>query len=211
MSNIAVIGTGNMGKGIALALAAANHQVWLGSRSLDKAQEVVNELGLTQITAATNQAAAAEADFIFLAVPYQGLDDVANEIRTQAAGKVVVDITNPLNETYDGLLTSPDQSSAELVAELFPDSRVVGAFKNTFAGVFYEPVFEGDQTTTVLVIGNDEQAKSKVIQLINSLAFDALDAGSLQSARTIEQMTVMLIGLSMKYNYNWRAGFKLLA
>lgn len=211
MTKIAVIGTGNMGKGIAQSFAKAGYQVFLGSRNHETAQEVAAQIGLSRITAVSNAEAAERANIVFLAIPYQENNETICELQTVLRGKIVVDISNPLNATYDGLTTKPDTSAAESVAALLPESRVVGAFKNTFAGVFYEPYFNDGQKSTVLVIGEDEQAKAEVIELISALPFQALDAGGLQKARTIEHMTVLLIGLNMKHNYNWHAGIQVVS
>lgn len=211
MTTISVIGTGNMGKAIAQSFAKAGYQVLLGSRNRKTAQEVAAQIGQLRITGVSNAEAAESANIVFLAIPYQENNETIRELRSALRGKIVVDISNPLNETYDGLTTKPDSSAAESVAALLRESRIVGAFKNTFAGVFYEPQFDGDQKSTVLVIGDDEQAKAEVIKLISKLPFEVLDAGGLQKARTIEQMTLLLIGLSMKHNYNWHAGVRVVS
>jgi 8-hydroxy-5-deazaflavin:NADPH oxidoreductase len=211
MTTIAVIGTGNMGKGIAGSFAKASYQVFLGSRNRETAKEVAAQIGQSRITGVSNLEAVKRANIVFLAIPYQENNETINELKTALKGKIVVDISNPLNATYDGLTTEPDHSAAESVAAHLPESRVVGAFKNTLAGVFYEPYFDGDQKSTVLVIGDDEKAKAEVIELINELPFQALDAGSLQKARTIEQLTVLILGLSMKHNYNWHAGIRVVS
>lgn len=211
MTTIAVIGTGNMGKGIAQSFAKAGYQVFLGSRNRETAQEVAAQIGQSHITGVSNPEAVEHANIVFLAIPYQENNETIRKLRAALKGKIVVDISNPLNATYDGLTTKPDYSAAETIAALLPESRVVGAFKNTLAGVFYDPYFDGDQKSTVLVIGDDEQAKAEVIELISVLPFQALDAGGLQKARTIEQMTVLIIGLSMKHNYNWHAGIRVVS
>lgn len=211
MTKIAVIGTGNMGKGIAQCLAKAGHQVCLGSRNRRTGQEVASQIGQSGITGVSNAEAAERANIVFLAIPYQENNTTIRELRSALRGKIVVDISNPLNATYDGLTTNPDYSAAESVAEHLPESRVVGAFKNTLASVFSEPYFDGGKKSTVLVIGDDEQAKTEVINLISELPFQALDAGGLQKARTVEQLTVLLLGLSMKHNYNWHAGIRVLS
>jgi NADPH-dependent F420 reductase len=211
MTTIAVIGTGNMGKGISQSFAKAGYQVFLGSRNLETSQQVASQIGQSLITGVSNAEAVERATIVFLAIPYQENNQTIRGLRGALRGKIVVDISNPLNPTYDGLTTKPDYSAAESVSELLPESRVVGAFKNTLAGVFYEPYFDGGQKSTVLVVGDDEQAKAEVIKLISALPFQALDAGGLQKARTIEQMTVLILGLSMKHNYNFHAGIRVIS
>ena len=144
MTTISVIGTGNMGKAIAQSFAKAGYQVFLGSRNRETAQEVAAQIGQLRITGVSNTEAAESANIVFLAIPYQENNETIRQLRSALRGKIVVDISNPLNETYDGLTTKPDSSAAESVAALLRESRIVGAFKNTFAGVFNEPHFDGD-------------------------------------------------------------------
>ncbi|WNR42696.1 NADPH-dependent F420 reductase [Paenibacillus roseipurpureus] len=211
MAKIAIIGTGNMGKGIASSFARAGHKVLLGSRSQEQAQEIAVQLKQVNIQGVSNAHAIQGAEIIFLAVPFQAVQDIITQHAPELSGKIIVDITNPLNASYDGLTTSADTSAAEIIAQQLPNSRVVGAFKNTFAGVFANPSFENERKSAVLVISDDEEAKAQVISLISELPFEVLDAGSLNNARTIEQMTVLLIGLSAKHNYNWHAGFAIVS
>ncbi len=209
MTTVAVIGTGNMGRGLAQVLSAAGHQVVLGSRQEERAIQVARELG-EGIEGRENVEAVREAQVCFLAIPFRENNETLRELKEQLAGKIVVDISNPLNNAYDGLITEPTTSAAELIARALPASRVVGAFKNTLAAIFSEPLFNGDKST-VFVVGDDQAAKDSVLKIIRSLPFVPLDAGSLSVARTIEQMSVLLIQLVQRHQYNWRAALRVLA
>lgn len=210
MKKIAVIGTGNMGKAIAASFAEQGFTVFLGSREAERAQQLAAALH-PSVQGVSNTVAAHQGGIVFLAIPFQQNNSTINELQGALQGKIVVDISNPLNATYDGLTTPPDTSALEIIASQLPNSRLIGAFKNTFAGVFASPLLGEGEKSQVFVLGNDEAAKQEVIGLINTLPFTALDAGALHTARTIEQMTVLLIGLSTKHQYNWRAGYKVLS
>jgi predicted dinucleotide-binding enzyme len=142
---IAIIGaTGKMGSAIAGSLAKGPYRLLLfahNKENLDSLKET--------IIAATPSAdldcvgcpvdASWEADVIISAVPYSAEKEVVEKIRTVATQKIVISIANPLNETYDGLVTSPGTSAAEELQKLLPASKVVKAFNTTFAADFSQP------------------------------------------------------------------------
>ena len=209
MQTIAVIGTGNMGRGLAKVLHEAGYAVHLGSRDATRAAQAAEEVG-RGVTGLGNTEAVRNADVIILAIPFEQDSATLRQLRPHVAGKIVIDIANPLNASFDGLTTSPETSAAELTAQQLPESRVVGAFKNTLAAVFHNPVFDGQQST-VFVAGDDEDAKQTVLKLVDSLPFMAIDAGSLAAARTLEHMSVLLIQVSQRHQYNWRAAYRILS
>ena len=150
-----------------------------------------------------------EADVIISAVPYAAEKDVAEKIKEVATQKIVVSLANPLNETYDGLVTPPDTSAAEELQKLLPSSKVVKAFNTTFAADFSQPVINGQQVDA-FIAGNDEEAVGVVKGLVATAGFNPIVAGDLSASRTLEAMQFLLIQLTMKNNYNWLAGFKIL-
>src|SRR3954447_16000966 len=114
MSQLSIIGTGNMGQAIAAVAGRGGHTVQL----LDK-----NDLDTP-----------VNGDIVVLAVPYPAVSTVLEQRGDQLAGKVVVDITNPLNfETYDSLTVAPDASAAAEIAAALPGCRVLKAFNTNFA------------------------------------------------------------------------------
>ena len=150
-----------------------------------------------------------EADIIIPAVWYQSQPEVADKIREVAMNKIVISIANPLNETFDGLLTDPATSAAEELARLLPHSKIVKAFNTTFAADFESPRLSG-LVVDSFVAGDDDEAVRTVAQLVRDSGFNPLIAGKLRASRTLEHMTLLLIGLSMRYKYNWLAGWKVL-
>ena len=144
-----------------------------------------------------------------MAIPYNAEKEVAERIKAFANQKIVISIANPLNETYNGLVTTPDTSAAEELQKLLPHAKVVKAFNTTFAADFSSPVIDGKQVDA-FIAGNDEDATSTVAELVATVGFNPIIAGNLSVSRTLENMQLLLIQLGMKYNYNWLAGWKIL-
>ncbi len=212
---IAVIGaTGNMGKAISKALSKGNDRLLLFSREEDPLNSLGNEIR-EQYPAADFETiqcayeASWEADIIILAVPYEAEAEIAEKIKQVASQKIVISISNPLNTTYDGLLTAADTSAAEELQKLLPDSKVIKAFNTTYAADFSQPVIDGKQADA-FVAGNHEAAIQTVLELVRTAGFNPVNAGKLSVSRTLESMQQLLISLTMKYNYNWHAGWKIL-
>jgi 8-hydroxy-5-deazaflavin:NADPH oxidoreductase len=187
MTSVSILGTGNMGSAIAgIVTNGGNTAELLGSADTDK-----------PVT----------GDIVVLAVPYPAVSDVLAQRRDQLAGKVVVDITNPLNfETFDSLTVPADSSAAAEIAAALPDSRVVKAFNTTFAATLASGTV-GDQPTTVLIAGDDAEAKSQVADIVTAGGLRALDAGSLSRARELEALGFLQITLAAGNKLPWTGGF----
>jgi predicted dinucleotide-binding enzyme len=190
MSNITIFGTGNMGTAIGSVFTAGGHSV----------QHVNTEA----------KPAALTGDIVVLAVPYAALPSIAETYREELAGKVVVDITNPVSfETFDDLVVESDGSAAKELAGLLPESRVLKAFNTNFAATLASGKV-GENRTTVLVAGDDASAKTSLIEAITSGgAVDALDVGSLKRARELESIGFLQITLAAAEKINWTSGFAL--
>lgn len=212
---IAVIGaTGNMGAGIARNLSKGNYRLLLCANNQDKLQALVHDIRRHNAAADIEvvdctEEASWEADSIIVAVPYAAEKEVADRIRKVANQKIVISISNPLNAAYNGLTTAPDTSAAEELQKLLPNSKVVKAFNTVFAADFATPVLDGKQIDS-FIAGNNPEALQTVAELVSAAGLNPVIAGDLSVSRTLENMTVLLIQLSMKYNYNWLAGWKVL-
>lgn len=212
---IAVIGaTGNMGSAIAKNLSMGNNRLLLFANNQDKVQALLTEITNSNILADVEAYecpanASWEADVIILAVPFAAEKEIVAKIKEKANQKIIISIANPLNETYDGLTTLPDTSAAEELQKLLPNSKVVKAFNTTFAADFSIPVIDAKQVDS-LIAGNDADALETVSELVATAGFNPIVAGELAVSRTLENMALLLIQLTMKYNYNWLAGFKIL-
>jgi NADPH-dependent F420 reductase len=212
---IAVIGaTGNMGSKLAKSLSKGSNRILLFARDQNRVSSIINEIKSSDASADVEAfecpaTAAWEADIIVLAVPYPAEKELAEKIKDVANTKIVISISNPLNETYSGLVTSAETSAAEELQRLLPNSKVVKAFNTTFAADFSTPVIDGKQIDA-FVAGNDENALETVSALIKISGFNPIVAGDLTVSRTLENMALLLISLTMRNNYNWLAGFKIL-
>lgn len=212
---IAIIGaTGNMGSAISKSLARGNYRLVLKANKKDELDTLVNEIKSKNASADVEAAtcptdAGWEADIIILALPFAAEKDVAKQIKEVANQKIVISISNPLNETFNGLVTLPDTSAAEELQKLLPNSKVVKAFNTTFAADFATPVIDGKQADA-FVAGNDAEALETAAELVRTAGFNPIIAGGLSVSRTLENMQLLLIQLGMKYNYNWLAGWKIL-
>ena len=190
MTKATIFGDGNMGTAIA---------------------GILTEGGATveHITTTDQGEATVIGDLAILAVPYPALDAITAAYGDQLTGKVVVDITNPLDfETFDSL-TVPAGSSAtaELAAKL-PSSRVLKAFNTTFAATLASKTV-GDNPTTVLVAGDDAEAKTTLIDAVTAGGVQAIDAGGLNRAHELEALGFLQLTLAAAEKTSWAGGFAL--
>lgn len=212
---VAIIGaTGKMGSAIAKALARGPYRLLLFAHNKEKLEQLKEEIRKTTPSADLDCVgcptdASWEADVIIPAVPYKNEKEVVGRIKTVATQKVVVSISNPLNESYDGLLTAPTTSAAEELQQLLPSSKVIKAFNTTYAADFSQPVINGQQVDA-FIAGNDKDAVKVVKGLVETAGFNPVIAGGLTVSRTLEAMQLLLIRLTITNGYNWLAGFKIL-
>jgi NADPH-dependent F420 reductase len=190
MAHVSIIGTGNMGQAIAAVVSKSGNTVeLLGHSDIDK--PVTGEV-------------------VVLAVPYGAVTDVIAQRRDQLAGKVVVDITNPVNfETFDSLVVPAEGSAAAEIAATLPQSRVVKAFNTTFAATLASGTV-GEQPTTVLMAGDDADAKSLLDGIVTGGGLRAIDAGSLRRARELEALGFLQITLAAAGKIAWTGGFTII-
>jgi NADPH-dependent F420 reductase len=212
---ITIIGaTGSMGSAISKSLAKGNYRLLLCANQHDKIQPLVQEIKKSNSSADVegldcSYDASWEADIIILAVPYAAESEVASKIKEVANQKIVVSIANPMNETFDGLVTPADSSAAEELQKLLPNSKVVKAFNTMFAADFTTPVIDGKKVDA-FVAGNDDEAVETITALVKTAGFNPVKAGKLAVSGTLERMQLLLIQLGIKNNYNWLAGWKIL-
>ena len=189
---VTVIGAGNMGRGLGYVLVRGGHSVTVVDRDPEEAGRLAEELrGVAQGGAAVEAGAPGAGvrdEVVILAVYYPSTLDAAREFGGELEGKVVVDISNPVNQTFDGLATGPGKSAAEELAEtVAAGARVVKAFNTTFAGTLVEGQVAG-QPLDVFIAGDDEGAKETVAQLARDGGLRAIDVGPLERARHLESL-----------------------
>lgn len=180
---VAIIGTGNMGSGIARLLAGKGVKVAIGSRDPAKAAELAKEIG-AGAEGGGIEAATKLADVVIMAVPYA----VAAETVRDAggfAGKILVDISNPITPDYKALTVGHTTSAAEEIQKLAPQARVVKAFNTIFAQLLPAEARKG-RSVQVFVAGDDEAAKKTVSDIVVKGDFEAVESGPLSNARYLE-------------------------
>ena len=207
MTVIGILGTGRMGVRLAEAFAKAGNRVILGSRDLRRAERIVQGLSVFGITAGTYDQAV-RAEFILPAMFLRdGMVATLQPYRKELAGKIFIDITNPFNDDYSDFILPWDNSGAEELQRQFPDSRIVGAFKNVWWEVFDAPTFDG-AVSDVFVVGDDQPAKEAFIRIAEPMPFRFVDAGRLANARVVERMTLLSGELGQRYGYFPRMNYR---
>jgi 8-hydroxy-5-deazaflavin:NADPH oxidoreductase len=203
---VAIIGAGNVGTALATALTRAGHTVTITARDPQHATKAAEMSGAT--TAPTNAAAADQADVVITAVPATSIRDVAADIRQPASGKPVIDVTNRMAPTDQGLDMDTSSSNAEDLASMLPASPVVKAFNTLFASNQADPKAEGVQLDG-FVAADDEAAKAKVLELVESIGLHPVDVGPLKRARQLEGLAFLNITLNAENGGAWQSGWKL--
>ena len=211
--NVSIFGSGNMARGIGYRLVRGGHCVTLFGRDAGRLQKLADELGKAARpgTAAVKTATTGSPvhdEIVVLAMWYSGNLEIAGRLTGELAGKTVIEISNALNETYDGLTLACDTSAAEQVQALLPRSHVVKAFNTTFAQTLAEGQVAG-QVLDVFIAGDDASAKAKVIGLVESSGLIPIDAGSLQRSRQLEAMGLLGITLQGPHRLGFMSAWKL--
>jgi len=211
--NVSIFGTGNMARGIGYCLVAGGNSITIFGRDVIKAQALADELRKAVKTGATVSAAkigdSIHDGVVVLAMWYSGNIEIAQKFSGPLAGKIVVDISNALNDTYDGLTIAPDTSAGEQVAAALPKSKVVKAFNTTFASTLVEGKVAG-QPLDVFIAGNDESAKTAVANLVKAGGLIAIDAGPLHRARQLEALGLLGITLQGPHKLGFMSAWKLI-
>jgi predicted dinucleotide-binding enzyme len=149
-------------------------------------------------------------EVVVLALSYGVNLAVAKQLGAKLDGKVVIDIANPLNATYDGLATAPGTSSAEELAKVVSSgAKIVKAFNTTFAGTLVAGNV-GGIPLDVFIAGDDEAAKNTVSKLVTDGGLVAVDAGPLLRARELEGLGLLGITLQIRHNLGFTTGWKLI-
>ena len=208
--DVTIIGTGNMARGIGSRVIAGGHDLTVVGKEAEKAQAVISDIGGEGSAAVADADARIEGDVVVLAVYYPDARSFVEEHGDQLAGKVVVDITNPVNETFDDLVVPPDSSATAELGALAPDARFVKAFNTTFATTLREGEVSG-QKLDVLIAGDDEQAKGSVAELARDGGLNAIDAGPEKRARELEALGLLHMGVQSTLGTGFSSAVKIVA
>jgi predicted dinucleotide-binding enzyme len=210
MSTISIIGSGGMAAAIGGLAAKAGHTVEVMGRDVGKAQVLAEQVGAGAKTGTFGAAPA--GDIVILAVPYSAVLEVVHQYGGELAGKLLVDITNPVAPDCKSFVTPEGSSGAQEIANAAPaDAKVVKAFNTLFSHVLAAGPVEG-RPLDVFIAGDDAQAKARVSAFVESLGLRPMDTGELLMARTLEHMCLLSLGLmthSVKHT-NFSIGISLL-
>jgi 8-hydroxy-5-deazaflavin:NADPH oxidoreductase len=195
-------GTGDQGRGLARRFALAGHRVIIGSRDADRATAAASGLGCGPlVSGALNAGAAAQADVVIAAMPWEGHRHLLAVLAPQLAGKIVVDCVNPMGFDGKGAYPLPvaEGSAAQQAAAVLPDSTVVGAFHHVSAELLLNPEVDSlDQD--VLVLGDDRQATDLVSALASRIpGVRGIYGGRLRNCGQIEALTANLVSVNRRY------------
>ena len=186
---VTIIGAGMMGRGIGTRLLAPGTDVELIDKDPASAGRLAQELtGQGKASATIGEAGRLGGEIIVLALPYGAVAEVVARYGEQLAGKIVIEISNPVDFSTMDLLTPVDSSAAEEVAKLVPrGTPVVKAFNTTFALTLVDGQVAGQQLE-VLIAGDDAAAKGKVAALVEAGGLQPIDVGMLRRARQLEHL-----------------------
>ena len=189
---IAVIGTGRVGSALGTELAAQGHTIVYGSRNptTEAVRDLVARTG-DGATAKLQTQAVAGADIVILAVPGMLAGDITSNLG-DLSGKIIIDPTNPLNFTAEGVSHGVPTSNGEIIQAAAPDAFVVKAFNVLSWEYMIDPAASGGPISIPLA-GNDEDAKARVAEIVESLDLHPIDLGPIDNARWIEGMAILLI------------------
>jgi 8-hydroxy-5-deazaflavin:NADPH oxidoreductase len=210
MSTISIIGSVGMAAAIGGFAAKAGHTVEVTSRDAGKARALAEQIGAGATTGTFGAAPA--GDIVILAVPYSAVLGVVKQYGEELAGKLLVDITSPINSDFTGFVTPEDSFGAQEIEKAAPaDSDVVKAFNTQFSHVLAAGP-AGGHPLDVFFAGDDAQAKARVSAFVESLGLRPMDTGPLLMARTLEHVCLLSLGL-LKYSVkhtNFAIGVNLL-
>lgn len=190
MSSISIIGTGNMASAIGTLALAGGNTVEVIGRDQAKADSLVEDLGGS---ATSGEFGAVPAgDIVIVAVGYANVVPVVTQYGKSLADKIIIDISNPFNDSADGLATPDGTSIAQEVATAAPGgASVVKAFNTVFGHVM-----KTGRTLDVFMAGDDERAKAAVSEFVESIGLRPLDVGGLNMTHWLEGTGLVLMGLA---------------
>ena len=183
---VAIIGTGRMGRGFATALAP-KHEVTVGSRDPDRARQAASVTGATR--GATYAEAAADAEVVILTVPWEAIDDTLSQLG-ELNETVVVDVSYPYRKHEREALRG--SSTAEQIQKRLPRARVFKGWNHVHARHLTAPEVNGI-AASVLIAGDDPEAKQTVFALAGDMGFHPVDFGPLKATRELERLVGVML------------------
>jgi 8-hydroxy-5-deazaflavin:NADPH oxidoreductase len=210
--NVTILGTGNMSRATAAIMLAGGNNVTLVSRNLEKAEALAKELAGKVKKGAEIKAVLAGGQIldpvVISTIYYPAVLEIVKGYGSQLSGKILVDLSNPLNQSYDDLATPPGSSVPEELTKVVPaDTQVLKAFNTTFAGLLSQG-HVANQPLDVLIAGDNADAKATLARLVEAGGHRPLDVGPLKRGRYLEGMALISISLQSKMEKPWMTAIK---
>ncbi|MGY2744423.1 NADPH-dependent F420 reductase [Arthrobacter sp. UYCu723] len=211
MTDMTIIGSGNMASAIGTRAVAAGRAVQILDRTPENAAKLAAELGGGTTSGGLNEMP--DGDLVVLALYFGPAKEVATHYGDTLSGKIVIEISNPINtDTFDSLVVAPGSSAAEEIAALLPGATVVKAFNTTFAGPLAAGRTSGQQLD-VFIASDSEEARNEVAAFAAAAGLRPLQVGGLHHARELEGFELLVMGLQLNPAYesfNWGTGLKII-
>jgi predicted dinucleotide-binding enzyme len=211
MTDISIIGSGNMARAIGTRAVAAGRGVQILDRTPENAAKLAAELGGGTSSGGLSEVPA--GDLVVLALYFGPAKEVATHYGDTLSGKTVVEISNPVNtETFDALDVPPGTSAAEEIAALLPGAAVVKAFNTTFAGPLTAGT-TGGMPLDIFIASDSAKARDEVAAFASAAGLRPLQVGGLHHARELEGFQLLIMGLQLNPAYdtfNWGTGLKII-
>ena len=204
---IAIIGSGNVGKALAVSAIRGGHDdVSLSASTPEHAAEAAVATGAK--AAPSNGEAVTGADVVILAIPAAIASEVVSELGAALEGKTVIDVTNRVNPSDPASVLDGDSVTEQLMV-LVPRANFVKAFNTNFAAVMANPTVGGIQADAYIA-GDDAGARGAVVALARSMGFRPLDVGPAAIARVLEGMGLVNVMLQLANGWPWQSSWKLI-
>lgn len=207
---VSIIGNGKMAKGIGARLVSGGHSLTIHSQDVAKGEELAEQLKEVSDSAEVTVVSVGTEteEIVIVATPYTEIENVGKEYNG-LAGKIVVDITNPVDFNTFQLIPEAGQSGAQEVAKILSKATVVKAFNTTLAGPLEAGQVEGKELD-VFIAGDDEAAKSKVYELVKTSGMRPVDVGPLANARHLEGFGLIQMAVQDQIGTGWMSALKFL-
>ena len=199
---IAILGgTGNEGFGLGFRWAAAGHEIVIGSRKAEKGEQaavdMLEKLPSGNISGTDNLSAARQAEVVVLSVPYWAQEGTLDSVKPALDGKLLITVVAPTGEKAARVhrLESGLSAAEEAQNQLGENTRVVAAFQNI--GAHHLLDLEHEMDCDVLVCGDKKDDKAVALQLCEDAGLRGVNAGALQNARAVEELTAVLIAINV--------------
>jgi len=206
---ISITGTGNVGKTLGQRWADKGNEIIFGSRNPDsvKVLQLVEKIG-ENCRATKIDNAVVESDVIVLSVPWPAVEDTIRAMG-DLNGKILIDCVNPIAADFSVLAVGTTTSAGEQISKWASGAKVVKAFNTTGSDNMANPIYN-NQKITMLICGDDTDAKKIVMALAEEIDFETQDAGNMLAARFLEPMAMLWIHLGYKVGLGPDFAFKII-